>query len=154
MNFNYIHVPGNHFKPLRGEKWTRHLEKEKCSPRFVAFSLCYGSIRTEKKSDSSLLSPSPSTHRALQRLLNQNSSFYMKCYSNINRVSKEYGTVEVVVSASPGSFFVLSTVLSNLHSFSQVLRTQVVSQISPILQTHCSTEQCKLLAQRCSKWQS
>lgn len=40
MNFNYICVPGNHFKPLKGEEWTRHIEKEKCSLQYVAFSLC------------------------------------------------------------------------------------------------------------------
>lgn len=40
MSFNCVCVLGNHFRPLR-EKWIRHIEKEKCLPRYVAFSMWF-----------------------------------------------------------------------------------------------------------------
>lgn len=156
MNFNYIRVPGNHFKPLRGEKWTRHIEKES-----VHFGLqllaCALEGAEQKKNRTPPSHLPPSTHLRLQRLLNQYSFFYMRCCNNINQMAKAYG-IEVVVSASPEKRFLCARHCCKQFAFflssSRTLRLQV-SQISPILQTRsCCTGEFKLLAQRYSKWQS
>ena len=74
MNFNYICVPGNDFKPLRGEKWTRHIEKGKCSLRYIySFLACvFGRTGTEKY-DSFLHSH---IQIPLEGLLNQHSLIF------------------------------------------------------------------------------